>query len=183
MRNNLSIEFIEQTSRNICERVIQLDVYRHAKRIALYQSYKGEVKLDRLWQIAPYHGKHCYFPVSGKDKISFVRATPNSKFQIGRFGVPEPVDKDNETISVQELDLILMPLVAFDSFGMRIGMGKGFYDRTLSELQVSIQDKPILLGVAYDFQHHPVLLKQPWDILLHGTLTEKKVYWVNQPPI
>ena len=64
-----------------------------------------------------------------------------------RFGIPEPVT--DETIAVKDLELILLPLTAFDLQGNRLGMGGGFYDRTLAALA---DKKPLLVGLAYDFQ-------------------------------
>lgn len=179
-RANLNEQYIRSTSNKIYKKLCQLDEYRNAKNLALYYSAKGEVSLERVWQAAPLHGKACFFPVCNGEQLYFLPATPKTSFKRNHFGILEPDVPTSEAISLSDLDLILAPLVAFDQFGVRLGMGKGFYDRTFFDVQTTMVKRPIMLGMAYEFQHQPVLDKQPWDVLLHGTITEKTVYWTNK---
>lgn len=179
-RQSLSENYIRQYSKKICQRIMQIDEYRKAKHIAIYHAIKGEVSLQYLWQVAPLHGKFCYFPVSRNGKIIFLPATPKTKFKAGNYNILEPQVSIEAAYSLQQLDLILVPLVAFDPFGIRIGMGKGYYDRTFASLSKQEQIGPVRLGVAYQFQYQPILQKQPWDVLLHGTITEQATYWTNK---
>ncbi len=179
-RANLSRKSIKNTSDKIYQNLNRLDEYRNAKNLALYYAVKGEVCLERVWQSAPMHGKTCYFPVCDGEQLYFLPATPNTVFKRNLLGVLEPEVPKTEAINLNDLDLILAPLVAFDEFGVRLGMGKGFYDRTFFDVQTTTGTRPIMLGMAYEFQHQPILDKQPWDVLLHGTVTEKTVYWTNK---
>jgi 5-formyltetrahydrofolate cyclo-ligase len=80
-------------------------------------------------------------------------------------------------VRAQELDLILMPLVGFDDRGNRLGMGGGFYDRSLEFLRHRQHwRKPHLLGIAYDFQRVNGLTADPWDVPLQGVITDQAVY-------
>jgi len=73
-----------------------------------------------------------------------------------------------------------MPLVAFDEYGNRIGMGGGFYDRTLAYLQHrQLWRKPVLMGLAYEIQKMKKLESQSWDIPLNSVVTEKEIYYAQ----
>lgn len=91
-----------------------------------------------------------------------------------RYGINEP--KDTPSIDTETLDIILTPLVAFDRQGHRLGMGGGYYDRTFSFLlnQADIP-RPKLIGLAYACQEVPSLSPDPWDVPLHGVVTERKI--------
>jgi 5-formyltetrahydrofolate cyclo-ligase len=168
---------VGQLSDKICRRMMLLDEYRYAKHIALYHAVRGEIVLDRIWRAAPMHGKYCYFPICFGDELKFVPATPANEFVANKYGILEPKVDISKAIEPNALDLVLTPLVAFDPFGVRIGMGKGYYDKAFSKLS---SDGPVLMGVAYQFQKQSFLPLQSWDVLLHGTLTESNLYWTNR---
>lgn len=173
IRKQLSTERQASLSHLICHRIRGLHAYRYAQRIALYHAINGEVDLEHIWRTAPLHGKYCYFPTVNKDgTLLFLPATPASQFYENEYGILEPQIEHHHAISPSELDLILMPLVAFDEFGTRIGMGKGYYDKTLSTAR-----PPLLVGVAYDFQRYPFIEPQPWDVPLDAIITDQTIYW------
>jgi 5-formyltetrahydrofolate cyclo-ligase len=135
----------------------------------------GEVDLDPIWQFSHEHGKTCYFPVLTKEKIlCFLPATPSTPFKMNQYNIPEPDIDIGQALSPKELDLIIMPLVAFDARCTRLGMGAGYYDRTL-------ENKPTvpLFGVAYQFQRVDFIDPQPWDIPLDAVITQNAIYWRN----
>ncbi len=173
VRQRLPAEYRIKTSAQVCKRIAISEAYRKAKRIALYFSANGEVDLDVLWTSAPYHGKFCYFPCLREDKsLDFLPATPSTPFKKNRFNIPEPDVSLSLAIKPQDLDIIFMPLVAFDSKGTRMGMGAGYYDRALKDVT-----QPLLIGVAYDFQRFEYLRAQEWDVPLSGIVTPKHFYW------
>ena len=91
--------------------------------------------------------------------------------------IPEPLVERRELVRVRDLDLILMPLVGFDLQGNRLGMGGGFYDRSLAFLRYRLYWKrPRLLGLAYDFQQVDILTADPWDIPMQAVVTDQAVY-------
>lgn len=173
VRDQLPVSYQQQVSSQVCARIRQLEQYRYAKRIALYHAFGREIDLSEVWRSAPMQGKFCYFPVMNQEKkLSFLPATPVTPFKDNRYGIPEPLVDIGEVIAPRELDLIFMPLVAFDEKGTRLGMGGGYYDRTLAK-----ENHPLLIGVAYEFQRQDYFAPQEWDVPLTAVITEKSVYW------
>lgn len=176
IRKKLSRSFQQSASRKICTTIAALDQYRYAKKIALYFSKNNEVDLDSIWQSAPLHGKICCFPSIDDDfSLSFLPATPASIFSDNRYGIKEPLVEREQALALQTLDIMFLPLVAFDGFGTRLGMGAGCYDRTLAEKRPAL-----LVGVAYDIQKVPYIHKEPWDISVDVVITEQSTYWIKE---
>lgn len=175
IRKSLPPVYQHNASAKICAHIYKTTHYRKAKRIALYQAIQGEISLSSLWQTAASQGKYCYFPVLNEDKtLFFLPATPATTFKENRYGINEPVVDKKEAILPEEIDIIFLPVVAFDGSGTRLGMGAGYYDRTLANNSSSI-----LIGVAYDFQHFSYLQPHSWDIPLTAIVTPETIYWVN----
>ncbi|MDR3441670.1 MAG: 5-formyltetrahydrofolate cyclo-ligase [Legionella sp.] len=176
IRSKVSISYRSTASAQICTRIRSLEQYRKAKRIALYFATNGEIDLNALWSSAPLQGKYCYFPCLNEDglTLSFLPATPATVFKKNRHGILEPDVSHDLAMPAEELDLILMPLVAFDVRCTRIGMGAGYYDRTLKD-----QKNCTLFGVAYQFQRVNFIQTQPWDIPMDAVITQRAIYWRN----
>lgn len=173
LRSQVSLEFQQKASAKVCSKIKQLIPYRQAKRIALYHAVNGEVNLDALWRSAPLHGKFCYFPALTQNKhLLFLPATPATPFRDNRYGIGEPKVDPSLAMRPREIDLILMPLVGFDEYGTRLGMGAGYYDRSLAQ-----ENHPLLIGVAYEFQRLPFIVRDEWDVPLYAIVTEQNIYW------
>lgn len=165
----------------LCERIAASRTFQRSKHIAFYLTNDGEVDLSLLIKHAWQQGKQCYLPVLAEpntQRLWFIPYTPETKLKNNRFGIPEPIHSHKIRLrKTLSLDLILMPLVAFDQQGNRVGMGGGFYDRTLAFLrQRKYWHKPNLLGVAYELQKQKQLESNPWDIPLQAIATEKCLY-------
>ena len=166
----------------LCERIASTRAFKQSKHIAFYLANDGEMELTLLIQHAWQQGKHVYLPVLAEpntQRLWFIPYTSESKLKNNRFGIPEPIHSRKTRLrKTLSLDLILMPLVAFDEQGNRVGMGGGFYDRTLAFLrQRKYWHKPNLLGVAYEFQKQKQLETNPWDIPLQSIATEQSLYF------
>ena len=184
-RRSLSDTEREHAAFLLCERIASSKVFVQSKHIAFYLSSDGEMNLNLLIQHAWQQGKSCYLPVLAEPntkKLWFVPYTSETKLKNNRFGIPEPIHSHSTRLrKTLSLDLILMPLVAFDEQGNRIGMGGGFYDRTLAFLRQRHKwHKPNLLGIAYDFQKQEQIEIKPWDIPLQAVATEKSLYLNNK---
>ena len=175
----------EQASFLLCERIAASRTFQQSKHIAFYLANDGEIDLSLLIKRAWQQNKKVYLPVLAEPntkRLWFIPYTPDTKLKNNRFGIPEPIHFNKMRLrKTLSLDLILMPLVAFDLQGNRVGMGGGFYDRTLSFLrQRKYWHKPNLLGTAYEFQKQTQLETNPWDIPLQAIATEACFYLKNK---
>lgn len=165
-------------------RVQRLHAFRTSRRIACYFANDGEIDLAPLICATWAQGKTCYVPVLSRlthESLWFAPFEPGTPLAPNRFGIPEPVLHPRSLVRARELDLILAPLVAFDAQGNRLGMGGGFYDRSLAFLRARRGwHKPRVLGVAHDFQHVERLAPRPWDVPLHGVVTDRNTYTAKE---
>lgn len=149
-----------------------------AQHIALYLSNDGELNtkliIDWCWQ----QNKCVYLPVIHpftKGHLLFLRFEQQTPLINNRYGISEPPLDVRTIIPAAQLDIICTPLVAFDKTGARLGMGGGFYDRTLSqwykqEKQQNISS-PYAIGLAHDCQLVDEIPTELWDIPLPEILT------------
>jgi 5-formyltetrahydrofolate cyclo-ligase len=179
-RRALSIEARAEAAERLCQQVAATRLFRVSRRIACYWANDGEIEATRIIERAQRLGKRVYLPVLSRvnhDRLWFARATADMQLQLNRFGIPEPRVAAAELLRAQALDLILVPLVGFDSAGNRLGMGGGFYDRSLGFLaQRRHWRKPHVVGLAYDFQRVERLPTNAWDIPLAEVVTDRACY-------
>ena len=161
--------------RAIAARIRSLDVFRRARRIAVFMAFDGEPSLRRVIEDAARAGKRVYAPIITRRAMSFAELDHAADLGTNFFGILEP-DRAKR-IDPRRLDLVLTPLVAFDEHGMRIGVGRGYYDRCFQFLRArSAWQRPKLLGVAYELQRVHALAPEPWDVPLWGAVTEARVH-------
>jgi 5-formyltetrahydrofolate cyclo-ligase len=164
-------------SHALCQQIVRSGCLLRARRLACFYPQDGEVDLSplfaRLWQM----GKQIYLPVIPGPRLWFQPYNPQTRLLDNCYAIPEPVTSASKRIPLQALDLVLMPLVAFDLNGNRIGMGGGFYDRTFAYLHGRRHwRRPRLVGVGFELQHVPNLQAQAWDVPLDAAVTESKFY-------
>jgi 5-formyltetrahydrofolate cyclo-ligase len=150
--------------------------FRHARRIALFWPADGEVDLRPLSLLA-HPRQALYLPILVRGfRLRFAHWLIGQRMRLNRFRIPEPHHHPSDLLSAGALDLILMPLVGFDDAGNRLGMGGGFYDRTLAFRHARRRwRKPLLIGVAFGLQRCPPLPAERWDVPLDGIVTEDGV--------
>lgn len=182
-RAQLEPAWCAQTSRTVCEHLTRSWTYRRARCIAMYLSSGNEVNLDHLIEHAWASGKQVYLPVLGlrfTGQLWFVPYTSDSPLYANRFGIPEPQHNAHERrTGLRELDLVLMPLVGFDEHGNRLGMGGGFYDKSLHNLHSGkrVWSRPKRIGIAYEMQRVAQIPSEEWDVPLDGVATEQGLVW------
>jgi 5-formyltetrahydrofolate cyclo-ligase len=162
-------------------------VTANARHIGLYLVNDGEIDPARFMTWAFSQARHCYLPVldTHQDRpMKFAEVSSGSRFEPNRFGIPEPIVNATGLLDGSALDVILLPLVAFDLKGNRIGMGGGFYDRTLEFTRQQPYDRrPKLIGLTHEFQYTDALKPSPWDIPLDGIATEKQAILFSLDPV
>lgn len=181
-RNALSVEEQRLAARHLAANVVSTRLFLTSLRIACYLPNDGEIDTKLVIEHIRRRRKTCYLPVLSRlshDRLWFAKVTPNTPLVPNRFGIPEPVVHARDLVRAQQLDLILMPLVGFGHHGNRLGMGGGFYDRSLEFLHHRHRwCRPSTLGLAYDFQRIDGLESDPWDIPLQGVITDQAVYLI-----
>lgn len=156
------------------QRILSFSGLQRSQHIAFYISNDGEPDLTRLMQVCHRAGKSIWLPCIGSDRdMAFRRHRPGARLIKNRYGIGEP-PAGNTSRTGMQMDLVFMPLVAFDRKGNRLGMGGGFYDRAFS-LHRRRQSRPLLLGVAHSFQQVESLPADPWDIPMAAVATETKI--------
>ncbi len=183
-RRALSEPQRQQANWAITENITSASFFKRSQRIAGYISNDGEPDLSTLMQQAWSRNKQWHLPIIGLPNINHLWFAPfnkNDTLTSNRYGIDEPSMALHKTTRPWGLDLILMPLVAFDANGNRLGMGKGYYDRTLKFLRHRQHwRKPRLVGIAYELQKVDKLITQAWDIPLDAIVTEETIYTIKK---
>lgn len=156
-------------------------VFVSRRRIAFYLPSDGEISPLPLLEAALKAGKECYLPVLHPirhNRLWFVRYRPGCKMVRNGYGIEEPHGTHNPRVPAWSLDLVLMPLVAFDEQGGRLGMGGGYYDRSFAfKRQRPDRRSPLLLGLAHELQKVERLSLASWDIPLAGIASDQRLYF------
>jgi len=170
---------ISQQMTNLLLTVLTSEPYNillnNSKNIAVFWSTEYEINSIFLINFLLKQNKSCYLPVinNNSQTLDFIKYTNNTKLIKNKFGILEPYFNIVDQISIASLDLIFMPLVAFDGLGHRIGSGSGLYDRSLSNNNLSCK----LIGLAYSMQQIANFNSDPWDINLNFVITEQ--HWFD----
>lgn len=175
-RLSLSSEKVLLHSRAIIATISALASYRHAHQVGCYFPVQNEIDLTPLILTAWNMQKKIYLPIiSEHNDMDFYAYTQTTPLVKNRYGIAEPSQTANLSIAPQDLDLLLIPLVAFDANRNRLGQGMGFYDRYLSQYQKT-KKRPITIGVGYELQKVTHVPTDTGDIPLDIIVSEKQVY-------
>ncbi|MBF0191874.1 MAG: 5-formyltetrahydrofolate cyclo-ligase [Magnetococcales bacterium] len=174
-RRALSAEQVAERSAVIMRHVANAPFYQRARRIGLYLPVDNEVDPTSLFHTAAQIGQACFLPVVDPNtrSMDFFPYRPGDPLQPGAFGIPQPVTAPDRagSLDINDLDLVVQPLIGFDRTGCRLGFGGGYHDRALGARGAS--PTPIRLGVAYAFQELPSLPHEPHDIRMGWVATEQ----------
>lgn len=183
-RRSLSSSEQLRASLRLSARILLSPWFRSAKHIAFYWPADGELSVLPLMKQASKLGKTCYLPIvqnrqiirnpsaTQNNNLIFREYRPGFRLHRNRFGIPEPLPRYN-TRPLAQLDAVLLPLVAFDANGNRLGMGAGFYDRAFALLKTH---RPLKVGIAHEIQKAQSLPIDTWDVPLHAVITDRKIY-------
>ncbi len=148
---------------SICRHICRAPSFLEAHIVALYMPIRGEVDLGPLWC---EQDKECVFPRVAGSTLVFSPAGSKDHFTTGSYGIPEPIS--TVVVDPGAIDLILVPGVAFDRTGCRLGYGKGYYDRLLKA-------NPGLntIGVCFEECLLDEIITDPWDVRVRYVVTQQ----------
>ena len=182
-RQQLSSEAQQHSATLLVQQAQHLPELAAAQHIALYLSNDGELDTLPLIEYCQQLGKTLYLPVLHPftaGYLLFQRYDTNTPMRTNKFGILEPKPDVSAMILPTQLDIIFMPLVAFDATGQRLGMGGGFYDRTLSFVNTpataTASKTPLLVGLAHQCQQVDLVPTAVWDVPLPRVLTPEKLW-------
>ncbi|MGN0181376.1 MAG: 5-formyltetrahydrofolate cyclo-ligase [Candidatus Ornithomonoglobus sp.] len=169
-RRMLTCDDIDEASGRITEHILSLDCYKNADTVMSYISAFKEPSTDGIISHLFSDNKRVVVPISNTDTFTITPSylTSPDKLIKGAYGIKEPSECIKADIS--DIKLALIPGIAFDLSGARIGFGKGYYDRFLAAF------KGIKVGICYDFQLLDYVPSSPHDIKMDIIITEKRIY-------
>jgi len=167
-RRSRSIETCLSASVEIQQRFLRSDLFCRAKCLALYSAIHNEVLTDTVSRHAIEIGKTLVYPRIKDNDLEFVKVSSLADLVPGSFGVMEP--RGDQLVPIEELSLVVVPGVAFDLSGHRLGYGRGFYDRALA----ACREDCVKVGFAYDAQLLAKLPSAIHDQTLSTLMTESR---------
>lgn len=162
-RKALSGQEILDLSRKVQLVLLRSEKFHSSRSIGAYYPIGSEVRTESIQSEADKLGKVVSLPRVEGDKIAFYEVSPDEELVNGKYGIMEPLPRRKVT----DIDLLLVPGVAFDANGYRLGYGKGYYDRYLRETG------SFSVGLAYSFQMTVQLPRQSHDRKVSAVATEK----------
>ncbi|MGB1140804.1 MAG: 5-formyltetrahydrofolate cyclo-ligase [Halioglobus sp.] len=175
-RRALSADEQLGAARAVATAITQLPSWSGANKIATYFAADGELDPSELMALARRDHKQVFLPViTPQSTLVFHRWDPDATLTTNRYGIPEPLDGD--VVQAGELGYIFMPVVGWDPAGGRLGMGGGYYDRSLQSLS-----GPTLVGLAHDCQRLDSIPLERWDIRLDYVATASGLHACRTTP-
>ena len=158
-------------------------IFTQQQRFAAYCAHGNEFDLGLIIQALWRAQKTCYLPrlVPSQQRLHFLGYHAATPLVENQYHILEPEYDATTLLEPAQLDVVLLPLIAFNRQGARLGSGGGYYDRTFAFLRAQPQAAPMLIGVGFAFQEMPDLPHDDWDVQLQGILTEKEFTLFSNP--
>jgi 5-formyltetrahydrofolate cyclo-ligase len=154
---------------SIVERLLGLPELSSGRRVGWYLATDGEVDLSDAARALVARGVELHLPVVGPDtSMHFAAWDPALPLRANRFGIGEPVHDPEQAVHAADLDAVVVPCVAVDPHGHRLGFGAGYYDRALRGADAR------RIGVVFEVQVAARIEPAPWDVPLDVVLTEAR---------
>lgn len=167
-----------EAAQQAAQLLISHPLFKASHHIACYLACENEFDCGAIIRAIWQAKKNCYLPIisAPPEKIlTFVPYGQNDPLILNRYHILEP-HHTAKPFPAEKLDLVIVPLVAFDLTGHRLGMGGGFYDKTFSFLRDKKNTKPALIGLAYAWQLVDPIISEVWDVALDQVVTENLIY-------
>ena len=179
LRKEKDKDFIKHNSDIITDKLLNLDCIKNAKNIMLYLDFNNEVSTDSLIKKLLNLGKIVSSPITLKEERKLIPSQITdlkNGIQYGAYNIREPKPECSPAINIKDLDVIIVPAVAYDKNCYRLGYGGGFYDRFLENLR---QDA-VTIGIAFDLQIFDEVPKEAHDAQLDYIVTESRILTPNK---
>ena len=166
----------EKVSRTICDRLAELSAYRDAGTVMCYVHVRDEVRTYRFLEATVGRDKRIVIPYCVGDDLKLFLLEDMNELATGCFGILEPDERlrsrKQKHVEPEQLDLVMVPGVAFDASGGRLGHGRGYYDRLL----VDVRPDTRLAALAFECQLFPNIPMGPHDVYMDLVITENGTY-------
>ena len=165
----------------LAARLLSLPFAPTEGHVAGYWAMDGEIALH-AWQLALAEAVTYCLPVLGKKRqLRFAPWRPGTPLVQNRYGIPEPDLPEDALLAPEDMRMIVLPLVGFDHDGNRLGMGGGWYDRSLAFRQ-SKPAPPWLVGAGFSLQQVEGIASETWDVRLDAICTETDTHLITTAP-
>ena len=176
-RANLSASQREEAAEQCAQLARTLPALQHTRCIAAYIAHRGEMSCEPIIDWVLERGVDVLLPVVVGRRMRFAPFDPGEALVPNRWGILEPEWRPARWVSARRPNVVLLPLVAFDSGGNRLGQGGGYYDRAFAFHNAAKNwRRPLLVGLAYDFQRVGKLDAKPTDVPLDAVITERRIH-------
>jgi 5-formyltetrahydrofolate cyclo-ligase len=177
-RRRLAPDERTRAEAQLVERLVAVEQLDGDAAVGWYLPTDGEVDLRGAAEVLAARGASLWLPVIGEERsMRFARWAADTELVANRYGIPEPADADHDgggepARSATELDVVVLPCVAVDEHGTRLGFGAGYYDRALGAAPPD--RRPWCVGVAFEAQVVDALVPAAWDVPLDVVVTEAR---------
>lgn len=178
-RSSLTPADQTRAARDLVQQVMDQPEVQSATTLAAYFSFGTELNTEPLLQALLDANKRVCLPVLHPftpGHLLMLHYDQNTTLVANRFGIPEPALRCPDVVPFAHIDCLLTPLVGFDASGNRMGMGGGFYDRTLASWQQGSYPNLSVFGLGHDCQYTEALPVQPWDVPLPAVITPSRCW-------
>ena len=179
LRKEKDKDFIKHNSDIITDKLLNLDCIKNAKNSMLYLDFNNEVSTDSLIKKLLNLGKIVSSPITLKEERKLIPSQITdlkNGIQYGAYNIREPKPECSPAINIKDLDVVIVPAVAYDKNCYRLGYGGGFYDRFLENLRKDA----VTIGIAFDLQIFDEVPKEPHDAQLDYIVTESRILTPNK---
>jgi 5-formyltetrahydrofolate cyclo-ligase len=174
--NRRAQENKDELSRQICQTFVELPEYARARTVMFYVDVRTEVRTRHFLPTALTHGKRIVVPYCVEGDLELFLLESMEELAIGMYKIMEPKPDlrplPSKKVAVEEIDLVMVPGVAFDRTGARMGHGFGYYDKLLEGVR---RDAP-LVALAFECQLFPEIPTAAHDVFMDKVVTEKSIY-------
>lgn len=168
-------------AQDLAQRLLALPFTPRSGNVAGYWALDGEIALH-AWQLQlPGQLTYCLPVLCEDQQLRFAPWRPGEPLHSNRFGIPEPDVPSSSLLDARAMALVVVPLVAFDAGGQRLGMGGGWYDRTF-DFRIPARPPPWLVGAGFAAQQVAALSPGVWDVRLDAVCSERDTFLATELP-